>query len=167
MSLGTATPIAATVSCSSNISSTDFGTLTDASISTAVSNASTTMTCNYANGCTLYVKDAGSGSQAGLYKSASPAYTIVSATATLSAGVDGYGIQAATSTVGSGTLNLNSIYDKTGNNVGGLSLTDLILASSTAAITNREVIVTHKVAISATATAGSYSDTITYSCVGN
>ncbi len=160
--------VVGTVSCSSNISSTDFGTLTDASISTAAPNASTTMSCTYASGCTLYVKDAGSGSQPGLYKSTSPTYTIVSATATLSAGTDGYGLQATTTAAGSGgTLSINIIYNKTGNNVGGLSLTDVVLASSTAAITDREVVVTHKAAISAIATAGSYSDTITYSCVGN
>ena len=166
--IGTFTPTVATVSCSSNISSTGFGTLTDSSISTAAPNASTTMTCDYAAGCVLYVKDAGSGSQPGLYKSTSPTYTIVSATATLSAGSDGYGLQATTTAAGSGgTLNINSIYNTTGNNVGGLSLTNVVLASSTAAITNREIIVTHKAAVSAAATAGSYSDTITYSCVGN
>lgn len=161
------TAAAATVSCSTNISSTSFGTLSTASVSTASPNASTTMTCNGALGCTLNVSDAGNGSSPGLSTS-SPAYLIPSATVTLSAGTEGYGIQATTTTVGSGAqLGINSIYLKTGNDVGGLSLTNVLLASSTAAITNREVVVTHTAAISALTNAASYTDTITYSCVGN
>jgi len=88
--------------------------------------------------------------------------------ATLSAGTEGYGIQAATTGTGSGgTLSINPIYDKAGNNVGGLTTGGATLASSTIAVTNREVVVTHKAAISTLTNAASYKDTITYSCVGN
>ncbi len=159
--------LAATVSCNTDVSSTSFGTLSTASVSTASPNASTTMSCTYANGCTLNITDAGNGSNPGL-ATTSPAYLIPSATATLSAGAEGYGIQAATTGTGSGaTLGLNSIYNKSGNDVGGLFLSTTILASSTAAFNNREVVVTHKAAISNLTNSASYTDTITYSCVGN
>ena len=169
VSMGSATPVAATISCSTNISSTAFGTLSSASISTASPNASTTMSCSgTSSGCTLYVKDAGSGSSPGLWKSASPTYLIASADATLSAGTDGYGIQATSTAAGSGgTLSFNSKYNKTGNDVGGLVLTNTTLASSTVDVSGREAVVTHKAAISSTALSGSYGDTITYECVAN
>ena len=167
---GTTTIQAApTVSCSTNITSTDFGTLSVSSVTTASSNASSTMSCSgTTSGCTLYVKDAGSGSNPGLWKSTSPTYLIVSADATLSSDVDGYGIQATSTAAGSGgTLSFNSKYNKTGNDVGGLTLTNTVLASSTVDVSNREAVVTHKAAISSTTLSGSYSDTITYECTIN
>jgi len=169
VSIGTFTPnVAPTISCSTNISATSFGNLTTASVFTSSPNASTTMSCaNTSSGCTLYVKDAGNGSNPGLATS-SPAYLIPSTTATLSAGTEGYGIQATTTASGSGgVLNINAIYNKTGNDVGGLSLNDLTLASSTVNISNREVITTHKATISNVTISGNYSDTITYSCFVN
>jgi len=120
------------------------------------------------SGCTLYVKDAGDGSNPGLYKSTSPTYLIASSDATLSAGNDGYGIQATSTAAGSGgTLSFNSKYNKTGNDVGGLTLINTVLASSTVDVTGREAVVTHKAAISETTLTGDYSDTITYECVVN
>lgn len=163
------TPAAAsTVSCSTNISSTSFSALDSSSVYTSSPNASTTMTCTFSLGCTLSINDAGSGSGAGLWKSTTPTNLVSSNTATLTAGTDGYGIQATTTSAGSGgTLNLNSVYNTTSNNVGGLTLTSAVLASSTSAITNREVVVTHKAAVASATLAGSYADTITYSCTGN
>lgn len=166
---------ASTVSCSTDISSTALGTLSASSISTASPNASTTMSCSgTASGCTLYVKDAGSGANPGLYKSVSPTKLIPSpnvafnTTATLAAGTEGFGVQATTTSAGSGgTLTLSNRYNQIGNVVGGLSLTDLALASSTVDVTDREVITTHKAAISGNTLSGSYSDTITYSCIAN
>jgi len=127
------------------------------------------MSCSgTSSGCTLYVKDAGSGSSPGLWKSASPTYLIASADAILSAGTDGYGIQATSTAAGSGgTLSFNSKYNKTGNDVGGLVLTNTTLASSTVDVSGREAVVTHKAAISSTTLSGSYGDTITYECVAN
>lgn len=166
---------AATVSCATDNSSTSFGNLTDASVFTSSPNASTTMSCSGASsGCTLYVKDVGGGGNPGLWKSASPTKLIpspdadFSATTTIVAGTEGYGIQATTTASGSGgALIINSRYNQTGNTVGGLILTDLTIASSTVDITNREVVATHKAAISDATLSGSYSDTITYSCIVN
>ena len=164
------------VSCSTDISSTSFGVLTDSSVITASSNASTTMSCsNTGTGCALSVLDAGNAVNGGL-ATTTPAYLIPSPNAAfdpfaaLVAGTEGYGITATTTTGGSGgTLAIYSRYDKDsgGNTVGKLQVAAFGLASSTAAITNRQLIVKHKAAISATTQAGAYEDTITYSCLAN
>jgi len=166
----TAAAAAATVSCSTNISSTSFGTWTDTSVKTSSPNASTTMSCSgTTSGCALYVKDAGNTASSGL-ATTSPASLIPSpnaaadASTTLVAGTEGYGIQATTTSAG---LTIDSRYDQTGDIVGGLSLTDIIIASSTADITDAEVIVTHMAAISEATPPGIYEDTITYSCLVN
>ncbi len=164
--------VGAVISCSTNTASTDFGTLTDSSVASSAPNASTTMSCsNSASGCTLSVKDAGSGANPGLWSSPnlieSP-NVAYSATTTLAAGTEGYGIQATTTATGSGgTLGIASRYLQTGNIVGGLATTTLTLVSSTSASTGREVVVTHKAAIATATPSGSYSDTITYSCTAN
>jgi hypothetical protein len=161
---------AATVSCSANISSTSFPAMDSSSVFTASPNASTTISCSgTSGGCTLYVKDVGSGSQPGLWNSTS-SYLIrspnaaFSATTTLVAGTEGYGIQATTTASG---LTLAARYNQTGNTVGGLATTTLVLASSTADISTSTVNVVHKAAVSANTLSGSYNDTITYSCVVN
>lgn len=162
------TAAAATVSCSTVPASTSFDSLTPSSIYTSSPNATTTITCSYSAGCTLYIKDAGDTVNPGLYKSASPTDLILSQTATLSAGTEGYGVQATTTAAGSGAnLGINSVYNKIGNDVGGLNLANALIASSTATFTGREIVATHKAAVSNTTIAGSYSDTITYSCTGN
>lgn len=161
------------LSCSSNISSTDFGTLSSGSITTAVSQASTTMACaNSASGCTLYVKDAGDTTNGGLYKnpdlieSPNAAYA---ASTTLAAGTEGYGIQATSSDAGGSgaSLTLGARYSVIGDDVGGLTVTSQTLASTAATTTGREAIVDHKAAISASTPGGSYTDTITYECTAN
>jgi hypothetical protein len=160
---------AATVSCSTNVATTTFGALTTASVSTASPNASTTMSCSGTTaGCTLYVKDAGNGSNPGLSTS-SPAYLIpspnsaFSASTTLVAGTEGYGIQATTTS----SLTIARRYLLVGNDVGGLALTNQALATSSADISNAETIVTHKAAISDLTIAAKYEDTITYECTVN
>jgi len=160
--------IQAVISCSTNIASTNFGTWTDTSIKTSSPNASTTMSCaNSAAGCTLYVKDAGNGSSPGLWNSTA-SYLIASASTTLAAGTEGYGIQATSTATGSGaTLNFNPTYNKTGNDVGGLLTSNVTLASTNATSSNREVVVTHKAAVANSTPSGSYTDTITYECTAN
>ena len=169
----TTTLAASTVSCSTAGSPSSFGALSTGSISTSSPNVTTTFSCTYAGGCTLSVKDGGNGTNPGL--TTTPTYIIGSAdsnfadTATLVAGItEGYGIQAVTTTAGSGGIVLvYTRYKQIGDAVGGLELTNQGLASSSVAITDREVAVTHKAAISGLTQAGSYQDVITYSCVGN
>lgn len=165
------------VSCSTDNSSTAFGTLTSSAISTSTPNASTTMTTNDGLGLTFYVNDSGNGVNGGLSTS-SPVYLIPSpvsgfpATSTLSIGTEGYGIQATSSAGGSGgTLGFVSRYNVVGlfgiNAIGGLTTTTQIIASSTSAVSGRLVVVTHKAAASASTQAASYTDTVTYTCIGN
>jgi hypothetical protein len=160
--------VAATISCATNITNTSFGTITDSAVVTSTPNASTTISCpNSSAGCTLYVKDQGNGSTPGLYNSGA-SYVLVSTSTLLSAGTEGYGIQATTTSAGSGaTLSISTTYNKTGNNVGGLFTSNTTLASTTATSSNREVVVTHKAAISNVTPAGNYTDTITYECTAN
>jgi hypothetical protein len=167
-------PVSANISCSTDVSSSTFGTLATYTISTSTPNASTTMSCvNSYAGCTLYIKDAGGGGNPGLWNSTSSSIipspnAAYDATATLVIGTSGYGIQATTTVGGSGdVLTIARRYLQTGNTVGGLLITNTTLASSTATSTNRAVVVTHKAAISAAVTAGSYNDTITYECTAN
>jgi hypothetical protein len=161
------------VTCAFSTTTTDFGTLSVSAVTTSSPNVTTTVSCNPAAGCQVQVKDQGNGTNGGLYNSAAN-YLIPSpaagfpATATLVAGTEGYGIQATTTTAGSGgTLSLNSIYNQTGNTVGRLSTTSVILASSSQPTANREIVVIHKAAVSGLTPAGSYQDIITYDCVAN
>jgi spore coat protein U-like protein len=166
--------VTTSITCSLSTSTTDFGQLSVSAVSISSPDVTTTVSCNPAGGCTVQVKDQGDSTNGGLYKSNSPTHLIPSPatgfpnTATLVVGTEGYGIQAATTTAGSGaTLTLNSIYNQTGNTVGGLTTTTRDLASSSQPVSNREVVVTHKAAISGLTKAGSYNDTITYNCVSN
>jgi hypothetical protein len=161
------------VTCAFSTTTTDFGTLSVSAVTTSSPNVTTTVSCNPSAGCQVQVKDQGNGTYGGLYNSAAN-YLIPSpaagfpATATLVAGTEGYGIQATTTTAGSGgTLSLNSIYNQTGNTVGRLSTTSVILASSSQPTANREIVVIHKAAVSGLTPAGSYQDIITYDCVSN
>lgn len=161
---------AGSVSCSVSTTTTAFGSLTAASIGTSVPNVSSTMSCSgSALGCTLSVSGLGNGTNAGL-ASSSAAYVITSHSTILSVGTEGYGIQATTTAAGSGgILGIRGFYNVSSNTIGGLSTSSLTLASSTGAVTSREVVVTHKASISSVTTpiGGGYVDTITYSCVGN
>ncbi|MEM5812027.1 MAG: hypothetical protein QXG91_04810 [Candidatus Aenigmatarchaeota archaeon] len=166
--------VSTSVTCTLATTTTAFGNIDTNNVYTSSPNVTTTVSCNPGAGCTVTIKDAGDGTNGGLYKSTAPTYLIPSpasgfpATSTLTAGTDGYGVQAATTTAGSGgTLSLNSIYTYSGNTVGKLATTTQTLASSSQPVSNREVVVTHKSAVSGLAPAGSYQDTITYSCASN
>ncbi|MGC8981647.1 MAG: hypothetical protein ACP5JU_01730 [Minisyncoccia bacterium] len=165
--------VTTTVTCSLSTTTTAFGTIDPSAVYTSSPNVTTTVSCNPAAGCQVNINDQGSGSQPGLWNSSashlipSPNSTF-SATATLAAGTEGYGIQAITTSAGSGgTLSLNVRYNQTGDTVGGLTTTTIVLASSSQPVANREVVVTHKAAVSGLTPAGSYQDTINYSCSSN
>jgi hypothetical protein len=143
-----------------------FGTIDN----TAVYAATTSSTTVQSSG-TAYMKvyDSGSGSDPGLYKapdlieSPDAAY---SATATLSAGTEGYGIMA--STTGSNlVIHEDYNYASTTNIVGGLqqgSGSAKTVASSSSAVSSEVVNMDYKAAVSITTPGGSYSDSVTISC---
>jgi len=153
------TAAAPAITCTLSATSTSFSSLSPSDVST--SSPDITITITSSGGFQINVKDAGNGTNPGLYKSTSPTYLILSSDATLSAGADGYGIQATTTNT---SISINTKYNKSGNNVGGLSLTDVVLATSSVAVSNATINIKHKASVSFLAPAGSYQDTITYTC---
>lgn len=164
--------VTAAISCSTDTGSIAFGTLTDSSVATATSNVSTTISCvNSSAGCTLYAKDAGSGSNPGLWNSTS-SKLIASASSTLIAGTEGYGINATTTATGSGAALTIPVHYRLGSDtatttVGGLTISNQTLSTASATSSNRETVVRHKAAIATATPAGNYNDTITYECTAN
>lgn len=167
--------VATSISCSTNVASTAFGTLTSGAVATSTGNASTTMACaNDSLGCILSINDTGTTTQGGgLWNSTSSKLipspnAAFNATATLTAGTEGYGLQGATTSAGNGALlNIATRFYQTGSIYGGLTTTTLTLASTTASSSAREVVITHGAAIAANTPGGTYNDTITYSCTAN
>lgn len=144
---------------------------------TAGTNTTITTGTNAPNGLSVTVYDDGNGTNPGLYKGSAPTYLIGSAnsafanTATLLNNTDGFGIQGAATQgdIGSATLSIASRYNQSGNTVGGLEVgagASQQLASATGPINNGIVTVTHKMAVSNLAPAGTYNDTLTYVCTG-
>lgn len=167
--VGISADITDSVSCSSEPAQTGFETLTVSAVFTATSTATTTMSCNYSAGCTLYVKDAGDTSDPGLYNSGATDL-IDSATETLTQGTEGYGIQAATTTAGSGVeLLIDSAYKKTweSDDVGAFAITNQTLTSSDDPVSAKLTIVNFKATVSGLNASGNYLDTITFECTGN
>jgi hypothetical protein len=160
--------VASTVSCAPDGSTAALGTLLVGSVSTASPAITVTNSCNSGGGCTIYVNDAGNTSNPGLYASAATGTPLIaSATATLAAGTEGYGLQATTTGAGTGSaLTLSATYDKSGNDVGGLAIAATQIASASAPFSAKVITVDTKAAISVLTKAGTYADTITYSCVG-
>jgi hypothetical protein len=151
-------PVTGAVTCVLSSTSTSFSALSPSSVST--SSPDITITITSSGGFQINVKDAGNGTSPGLYKSTSPTYLITSTDTTLVAGTDGYGIQATTNS----SISINPKYNKSGNNVGGLSLTDIVLATSSVAVSSSTINIKHKASVSVLAPTGDYQDTITYTC---
>lgn len=159
--------VASSVSCTPDGSAAALGTLSAGSVITATPQIVVTNSCNSAGGCAIYVNDAGDTSNPGLHSSATGTPLIASATATLVAGTEGYGIQATTTAAGTGAaLALAVAYNKSGNAVGGLLLAATQIASASLPFSARVINVDTKAAISLITAAGTYADTITYSCTG-
>ena len=154
-----------------------FGTLTTGGVTTATPVLQATSTTNLAFYHKLY--DSGNGVDSpGLYSATGTVDIIGSAnssfadTAELAGATEGYGIQVATTSVGSGgTLIVATRYaNHTGNWVGGLeydSANEIAMASSSAAVTDRELNITMKAAISAGNAGGDYKDILTFICASS
>lgn len=154
----------ATISCNLSATSTSFGNLSPSSVITSNPNITLTSSCTSNNGCTIYINDRGDFYYPGLYKASVPTYLISSSDATLTAGTEGYGIQATTT---SSVLILNPKYNKSGNQVGGLTTEQIVFASSSTSYNNQSIVIIHKASISNLTPAGNYQDLIIYSCYAN
>lgn len=91
--------------------------------------------------------------------------TISSATATLVAGVDGYGSQATSS---DGDVSIDAAYDysTSTNDVGGMETTDQDLADTTGPSSDDITWLTFKAAATSTKPSGAYLDIITLTLIG-
>lgn len=154
--------VAETISINVSSSVMNLGVLTDSTVS-ATSNNFTVKT-NAGSGFTVTIKDTGSTTSPGLWKSSAPTNLIPSNTATpLIAGSQGYGAQGTSTAMG-----IYSPYNVSGNNVGGLQITAQNFASSSSATAGAQATLTLKATISATTTAGAYSDNpLTLTAVGS
>lgn len=138
------TTASSALTCSASASSTDFGSLNTSTVATSNPNITITMSCLSSSGCSLSIRDQGDGTTSGLSATGGVTHLIASSTTTLVAGTEGYGVQGSLTGVGSGgALTIDAAYDKTGNNVGALSLSEQTLASSSGSLSGREVVVAH------------------------
>ena len=144
-----------TFSISSN--SVSFGVLTPSLVSTQTNTL--TLSTNASNGANITVYDL----NAGLLQNVTSGHLIASATATLVAGIEGYGINGS----GSGGLTTLSPYNGTGNAIGGLVKTSQNLASISTPVSGSTVTVNYLAAISDVTPSGTYSDTVTFVATGN
>lgn len=161
--------VGSTVSCTPDGGTAELGTILTSGVSTASPAITVTNSCTSGGGCAIYIQDAGDGvTNPGLYASlATGTPLIASATATLVAGTEGYGIQATTTAAGTGAaLTLSATYNKSGTAVGGLLRTATSIASTIAPFSAKIITVNTLAAISVLTKAGTYADTITYSCTG-
>ncbi len=142
-----------------------LGTMTTGAVASA-SAITLTMGTNAGGGYGVTILDEGNGSVGGLYKSAAPTKNVTSATATLSAGTEGYGLQGTT---GTGSPTIASPYNTSGNGVGQLQRTAQTLVSyaGPTGVTNQTATIAFKAAIAASTPAGSYADTATLIMTGN
>ena len=162
--------VSGTYSCSYSTTTASFGTITTSAVATAYSSTTIDVTSNTITYVKVY--DAGDTSNPGLYYAGGPdligsADSAYGDTATLVAGTEGYGIQGAVTAGGSGgDFTIAATYLQTSDNVGGLELagSEQTLASSDAAVTRKEVVVTYKAAVSSSNLSGTYTDTVTYTC---
>jgi len=145
----------------------NFGTIDN----TAVFSATTSST-TVSSGGTVYMKiyDDGSGANPGLWKNPdlieSPWATMTDASATISAGMEGYGIQATDS---AGTILINARYDKASYTgwVGALEQgvgAAVVVASSDSAQTSQQVDINYKTTVAISTPGGAYADTVTFIC---
>ena len=167
--------VSTSVTCTTALDSdtTAFSTIDNVAIYASVPDATTSVTTNSATGFTMKIYGAGSTNNPGLYKnpdlieSPNGAWN---ATATLLAGIDGYGIQATTSSGNNIGIDPRYKWATSTNVIGGLATssgTAFLVASSSQAVTSQLIMVTHKAAVAITTPAGSYQDVITYVCTVN
>lgn len=162
-----------TISCSTLATTTTFSTLSAIAVNTSTPAVSSTMACiNDLGGCTLSINDAGNTTNGGLYN-ATTTHLIpspnaaFSATTTLVAGTEGFGINATTTAGTGAAFTVAANYAYSGATVGKLSPTAVTLVSTNATTSGATVTVTPLAAISASTPGGTYTDTITYGCTAN
>ena len=162
-------PPTITFNLSSN--STSFGVMQIGTVNTSTPSTTLTLSTNAKSGAEISVYDQGNGTTSGMYSSLDN-HTIPSSSTTLTAGTEGYGINASvTSTNGTGgvvgSLTIQNPYNGTGNSVGALSTTSQELASTSSPLYIVTTQVNYLASISVTTPSGVYQDQVTYIATGN
>lgn len=136
----------------------NFGSLTPGIVTDSPDHINLSLSTNAASGGKAYIS-----SQEGGLKSIQANYTIVSATADLSSGAEGFGAQSTSATQSSGgPLTVESPYNGTGNNVGIINSTIRPLYATAGPITGGAGSLLLKAkAINTTPSAGDYAEIIT------
>jgi hypothetical protein len=145
--------------------SASLGTMTTGAVATA-SDITLTMGTNAISGYTVTIQDEGSGASDGLYKGSAPTRLIDSASASLVAGTEGYGVKGVS---GTGSPTITAPYLTGGaDQVGALQRTaqSLVSYNGPTGSTNQTATLRVKAAISASTPAGSYADTLTLIMTG-
>ncbi len=160
--------VAAGISCNFSTDTASFGTLTTSLVTTAY--GSTTVNVNSNAVAVLKAQDDGGAGNPGLWYAGGSdligsADSVYGNTASLTAGIEGYGLQATSTNFGT-AMTIATRYDNasTTADVGGFELSNVNVASSTGAVTDARIILYYQAAISGANQAGSYVDVITYTC---
>ncbi len=154
----TSTP---TIDFALDTTNANFGTLSSSQVNETSNSVNITINTNANSGYTLQVYDTGDTSSGGLYNGTAT-HLITSNDTTLTAGTEGYGIQATSS-----TATIDNKYDVSSDEVGGLGVSANNLATNTSAVTNESVTINIKAAIAGSTPAGDYQDTIYYTISPN
>ena len=123
-----------------------------------------TASTNAPNGLTITVRSTGDGSNAGLYKSATPTKLIAAvASSAVVADSEGYGVYGKNASL----LTIDEGFDNDGVSDLAVSFSAQTFASASATVSSGTVDLSAKAAIAGTTPAGSYSDALTLVCTGN
>ena len=150
----------------------NFNTLAPGVVDTADTNITLTIGTNGNGGYTVNVKDAGSGSNPGLWNATASAIigsadASYNATADLTAVSVGYGLQASCTAGCTTATDITSDFRQGSDTVGGVTLADKLLANYTSAPTaNHTIAIVHKAKAATFTKAGSYTDVLTYIATG-
>lgn len=158
--------VAQTISINVSSSALSLGTLTIGSVS--ATNTNFTVKTNAGNGYTVSIKDVGDTTNGGLYNTTST-HLIASnesASSTLTAGTEGYGVQGTTSDADVNIYPLYNWWEGT-NNVGPIKITDLDFCSSSSPTLGDVSGIYIRTAITAITAAGTYEDIITLTATGS
>lgn len=142
-----------------NVPFVTLGVLNVASIS-QTTNVGVSVNTNAYVGYQVYISDQGNGVNGGLYDGGGS--LIDSIDATLTPGVEGYGVQANSAT---GTVDAK--YNVVGNQVGALDTSTNPLVSNTVAVSGENTTVQFKATISASTSAGNYTDFVYFTVTPN
>jgi len=143
---------------------TDLGTLVDASGNVSIGSATSglTLNSNSFDGYSVSIQGANGGLENGIYLIATPAAAATTTCSAAGDGTDAYGAQAT-----SATLTILSPFNVSGDVVGSVAASSQNLLSSAYSTSSQSAILTVKASANKFDASGSYSDTLTLTALPN